>query len=80
MGACRTVDITRKTYTAINGIKTSGVCTVRIENTYGYKHVPNVFSVYRPIVGKCCFAALIYLFKGGWREFTLVKPTLNKWI
>ena len=36
------------------------------------------FSVYRSIVGKCSLAAPIYLFKGGCREFTLVKPTLNK--
>ena len=27
------------------------------------RYVPNVFSVYRPIVGKCCIAAPIYLFK-----------------
>lgn len=45
---------------------------------YCLRHVPNVFSVYCPIVGKCCFAAPIYLFNGGCREFSLVKPTLNK--
>lgn len=48
---------TRKTDTAINRIKTSGAHKLRIENTYGCKHVPNVFYVYCPIVGKCCFAA-----------------------
>ena len=72
---------TRKTDTAINRIKTVGTCKncgQHSENTYSYKHVPNVFSVYCSIVGKCCFAAPIYLFKDGCREFTLVKPTLNK--
>lgn len=72
---------TRKTNTAINRIKTVGACKNcghYSGNTYGCKHVPNVFSVYCSIVGKCCFAAPIYLFKDGCREFTLVKPTLNK--
>ena len=59
-------------------VKSISTTFFNVSILYCLRYVPNVFSVYRPIVGKCSLAAPIYLFKGGCREFTLVKPTLNK--